>query len=190
MQSPTLAPFIIFELMLAIATGIQFQVLGLYVMDRLGISGVEGAKVAAIGFMTAAGALFATQILVLPRLRVKSRQLMLAGAVILLIATLTELMAHEIWGLLVAQAMFGVAQGLAQPGFNGGAAAALSASDQGTAAGLANAVGGAGWVVAPLLGGFMYDAIGMTAPYWINAGVASVLIAFAYRSRRLRAAIA
>jgi predicted MFS family arabinose efflux permease len=61
--------------------------------------------------------------------------------------------------------------------------------DQGAVAGLSSAAVGAGWVVAPLMGGVIYDAIGITAPFWIALAGALGMIAYAMLSKGLKAAV-
>ena len=162
------------------------QVFGLFTMDRLGVSGAQGAELTAAGFMVNALALLATQMAVLPRLKLGPHLLMAWGAGILAFGVLIQIFSPSLGALLVAQAVQGLGFGLARPGFTGGASIAVQPHEQGAAAGLVVSVNGAGFVFSPLFGGVAYEVLGMNAPLWISMALLIAMTAFALRSRRLR----
>jgi len=86
----------------------------------------------------------------------------------------------------VSQAVQGLGAGLARPGFAGGASVAVKPEEQGSAAGLVVAANGAGFVFSPLIGGVVYETVGMNAPLIITVVLLTAMMAFALRSRRLR----
>ena len=167
------------------------QVFGLFTMDRLGVAGEQGAELTAAGFMVNALALLATQMAILPRLRLRPRALMAWGAGLLALGVALQIIAPSLGALLVAQAVQGLGAGLARPGFTGGASVAVRPEEQGAAAGLVVAANGAGFVFSPLLGGVAYETVGMNAPLIITCSLVmlSAMMAFALRSRRLRNAV-
>jgi MFS family permease len=177
---------LIYGFALSMVAGITVQVLGLFTMDRLGASGSEGAELTAAGFMVSALALLATQLAVLPRLKLGPRMLMAWGAGFLALGVLIQIFAPSLGAILVAQAVQGLGAGLARPGFTGGASIAVQPHEQGAAAGLVVSVNGAGFVFSPLFGGVAYEVIGMNAPLWISVALLIFMLAFALRSRRLR----
>ena len=61
--------FLIYGFGLSLVTGITLQVFGLFTMDRLDVYGAHGAELSAVGFMVNAMTLLATQMAILPRLR-------------------------------------------------------------------------------------------------------------------------
>lgn len=186
---PRLSAYLVYGFALSVVAGILVQVFGLFTMDRLGVSGEQGAEFTAAGFMVGALAVLATQMAILPRLGFTSRQLMLWGSALMGVGVLIQIAAPGLAALLVSQAVQGVGGGLARPGFAGGASVAVRPQEQGAAAGLVGAVSGAGFIVSPLLGGVAYELIGITAPFWIAALLLAAMFAFVWRSKRLKYAI-
>ncbi|HRK64746.1 MAG TPA: MFS transporter, partial [Terricaulis sp.] len=80
MRDRRISGHLIYGFALSMIAGITVQVFGLFTMDRLGASGSEGAELTAAGFMVNALALLATQLAVLPRLKLGPRMLMAWGA--------------------------------------------------------------------------------------------------------------
>ena len=188
-RDPRLSAYLVYGFALSVVAGILVQVFGLFTMDRLGVSGEQGAELTAAGFMVSALAVLATQMAILPRLKFTSRELMLWGSALMGVGVLVQIVAPGLAALLVAQAVQGVGGGLARPGFSGGASVAVRAEEQGAAAGLVVAVNGAGFVFSPLLGGVAYELIGINAPLWIASVLLAAMFAFVWRSQRLKHAI-
>lgn len=184
-----LSGYLIYGFALSIVAGVTVQVFGLFTMDRLGVSGADGTRMIAWGFMANALALLVTQLVVLPRLNIGTRSLMIWGAAISLVSVALQIFAPNLEVLMASQALLGLGAGLARPGFTGGASVAVSPHEQGAAAGLVVAVNGAGFIFSPLLGGVVYEHFGMNAPLAITAGVLAFMCAFAVMSRRLRDAV-
>ena len=189
MRDRRISGHLIYGFALSMIAGITVQVFGLFTMDRLGASGSAGAELTAAGFMVNALALLATQLAVLPRLKLGPRMLMAWGAALLAVGVLIQIFAPSLGALLVAQAVQGLGAGLARPGFTGGASIAVQPHEQGAAAGLVVSVNGAGFVFSPLFGGVAYERLGMNAPLWISVAILMFMLAFALRSRRLRGPI-
>jgi MFS family permease len=184
-----LSGYLIFGFALSLVAGVTVQVFGLFTMDRLGVQGEQGAELAAAGFMMSALALLATQMAILPRLKLTSRSLMAWGAGLIGAGVAIQILAPSLGALLVSQAVQGLGFGLARPGFTGGSSVAVRPEEQGAAAGLVVAVNGAGFVFSPLLGGVIYERVGMNAPLMVALAIIAVMFAFVLRSRRLRTAI-
>ncbi|MGE0596593.1 MAG: MFS transporter [Hyphomonadaceae bacterium] len=178
--------YLLYGFALSIVAGVTVQVLGLFTMDRFNVEGEQGAELAAAGFMVNALALLATQMAVLPRLRLAPRALMAWGAGLLALGVLIQIFAATLGALLVALAVQGLGAGLARPGFTGGASVAVTPQEQGATAGLVTAANGAGFVFSPLLGVVVYERAGMNAPLWITVAILVAMLIFALISRRLR----
>lgn len=183
-----LSAYLIFGFALSVVAGVTVQVFGLFTMDRLGASGEQGAELTAAGFMVNALALLATQMAILPRVRLGPRGLMACGAGLLALGVGVQIISDTLAALLVAQAIQGLGAGLARPGFSGGASVAVQPHEQGSAAGLVVAANGAGFIFSPLIGGVVYENVGMDAPLIIALVLLLCMMTFALRSRRLRAA--
>jgi MFS family permease len=181
-----LSAYLIYGFALSVVAGVTVQVFGLFTMDRLDASGAEGSGLTAAGFMVNALALLTTQMVILPRLRLGSRGLMAWGAGLLALGVGVQIISDTLAALLVAQAVQGLGAGLARPGFAGGASVAVDPHEQGSAAGLVVAANGAGFVFSPLIGGVVYETVGMNAPLIIIMVLLVAMLTFALRSRRLQ----
>lgn len=189
MNDRRISAYLIYGFALSVVAGVTVQVFGLFTMDRLHAQGEQGAELTAAGFMVNALALLATQMAILPRLRLGSRGLMAWGAGLLALGVGVQIVADTLAALLVSQAVQGLGAGLARPGFTGGASVAVQPQEQGNAAGLVVAANGAGFVFSPLIGGVVYERVGMNAPLIITLALLVAMMVFALRSRRLRAAV-
>ncbi|HWA48824.1 MAG TPA: MFS transporter [Dongiaceae bacterium] len=187
-REPRLAGYLIFGFGLSIVTGTLQQVFALFLMDRLDVQGSAGAELAALGFMVSALTLLATQMAILPRLKLSVRALMAIGAGLIAAGVAIQIVATSLGALLVAQVVQGLGFGLARPGFTGGASMAAHAEEQGPVAGLVVAINGAGFVFSPMTGAVAYQALGMSAPLLISLALCGLMLAFTLMSRRLRAA--
>ncbi|WP_325059478.1 MFS transporter [Vitreimonas sp.] len=185
-----LSAFLLYGFALSVVAGVTVQVFGLFTMDRLNAAGERGAELTAAGFMVNALALLATQMAILPRLKLGPRGLMAWGAGLLALGVGVQIIADTLAALLVAQAVQGLGAGLARPGFTGGASVAVKPEEQGSAAGLVVAANGAGFVFSPVIGGVVYETVDMNAPLIIMLVLLLAMMAFALRSRRLRNAAA
>lgn len=185
-----LSGFLVYGFGLSIISGITVQVFGLFTMDRLNVSGEQGAEFAAAGFMVNALAFLATQMAILPRLKMGPRALMAWGAGLSALGVAVQIISPTLTALMVALAIQGLGAGLARAGFAGGSSIAVRPEEQGTAAGLVVAVNGAGFIFSPLLGGVIYEQVGMNAPLIITVAILLAMLAFTLRSRRLRHAVA
>lgn len=185
-----LSGYLIYGFGLSVISGITVQVFGLFTMDRLGVSGEQGAEFAAAGFMVNAFAFLATQMAILPRLKMGPRALMAWGAGLFAFGVAIQIFSPSLGALMVALAVQGLGGGLARAGFAGGSSIAVRPDEQGTAAGLVVGINGAGFIFSPLLGGVVYENAGMNAPLIITVIILLSMLAFSLRSRRLRHAVA
>ena len=76
--------------------------------------------------------------------------------------------------LLSAMAFFGLGMGMAGPGYTVSATLAVDSHEQGALAGLLGSAAGMGFVVGPIVGGFLYR-LGHTLPFWCAAGVLTLV---------------
>ncbi len=181
-----LSAYLLYGFALSLVAGITVQVFGLFTMDRLNVEGAHGAELTAAGFMVSALALLATQMAIIPRLKLSPRALMAWGGGLHGLGVAIQLLAPTFGVLLVSQGVQGLGAGLARPGFTGGASVAVTPEEQGAAAGLVVATNGAGFVFSPLVGGVVYELVDMNAPLLIALAILAAMTAFALISRRLR----
>jgi MFS family permease len=183
---PRLTGFLIYAVGMSTVTGALAQTYGFFTMDRLDVAGAKAAELAATGYMTGALALLAAQLGLLPRLRMSPRGLMILGALLLAAGVAVQAAASSHGALLASQMLQGLGFGLARPGFSSGASLAVERDVQGAAAGLVVACNGAGFIVAPLIGGVLYQSVHPLATLGVVGVLCVALAVFAWRSRRLR----
>lgn len=178
---------LLYGLALSAATAILAQTFGFFLIDRLGLTPRQAVEPTAACFMVGALAVLTAQTVLLPRLKLAPRGLMALGSALLAAGVLIQIAAPSLGGLLFAQLIQGFGFGLARPGFTGGASLAVRPEEQGAIAGLIVGVSGAGFVISPIAGGYLYEAAGATAPLWLCFAISIAMGVFARRSRRLKA---
>jgi MFS family permease len=183
---PRISGYLIYGLGLSTVTGVLQQTFTFYTMDRLNLDLATTIVYASNGLMVGALALLATQMGLLRMLKLRSRSLMVIGALVVALGVLLQIVADSLNLLLVAQFMQGVGFGLARPGFSGGASLAVRPEEQGGLAGLVTGINGAGFVLSPLAGGLLYKTMGIHAPLWLAVGTLIAMGFFAFMSRRIR----
>ena len=187
-RDPRVRSYLIFGVGISLAVGVLVQTFAFYTMDKLDVSGPAGAARSAAGFSAGAVSLLIVQLVVLPRIRLDNRHLMVLGAGLAALSVLVQIAAHDLFGLMAAQAVQGVGFGLCRPGFSTGASLAVKPYEQGALAGLVVAANGAGFVISPLAGNALYEAAGMNAPLLLCMTLLAGLALFAWFDRALRLA--
>lgn len=182
-----IAPFLVYGLVFGVINAIPIQTIAFYFIDALGFSTDLAPQLVGVGLMGGAMASLFSQLVIVQRLKLSPRTLMrIAPALFavghLLIAALPHL-GVVVFGMVLA----GFGAGLAAPGFNAAASLAVKAEEQGAAIGLANAAGASGFIIAPLLGFWLYG-FAPQAPYLFTTALALTLLVFALRSRAVGAA--
>jgi MFS family permease len=180
-----LAPYLLFGLGLSTVTGTLQQTFTLFLMDRLNVRGAEAAEQAAAGFIVGAFALLATQMAILPRLKLTARRLMSLGAGLVLAGVGVQMLAFSLAWLIAAAFVQGIGFGLARSGFAGGAMA-MRPNQHGGAAGLIVAMNGAGFIISPITGGVAYDYLGPLWPLFISLALLGAMAAHAHFNLRKR----
>lgn len=183
-----ISPFLIYGLAFGVINAIPVQTIAFYFIDRLGFSTDMAPQLVGVGLMGGAMASLFSQLVIVQRFRLTPRTLMrIAPALFalghLLIASVPHL-GVVVFGMVLA----GFGAGMAAPGFNAAASLAVKAEEQGAAIGLANAAGASGFIVAPLVGFWLY-AMTPEAPYLFTVGLSCLLFVFALRSRTIGAAM-
>jgi MFS family permease len=180
-RSPRLAPFLIYGVGLSLVTGILTQTFAFVVMDRLKVLGPESAIYTGPALTMGAMATLISQLVLIPRVRMSIRGLMLWGAGLLCLGSLLLVFAGNFAQFAFAQILLGFGQGLARPGFSGGASLASTAEEQGESAGLVAAANSIGYVVSPFIG-FGFYAWHSTAPFAFCAVVLAAMGIYSLRS--------
>lgn len=179
-RSRNVMPFLVYAITLSLVTGILTQVFVFAVMDKMGVSGTQAVQYTGPAFMVGAMAVMTAQLVLIPRLKLRNRTLMIVGCLPLLVGALLLIPAKDFATLVLAQFCIGIGQGLTRPGFSSGASLAVSPRLQGNVAGLVISANGAGYIITPLFGLFLYQYVDPSLPFWICIGLLSAMSLFAH----------
>ncbi len=163
--------FAIFSMM-----GMVQQTLGFYYQDILQLESVRSAQLFSTAMVVSSVAVLVAQFGIVQRYNGPPIRLVRFGLPFCLIGYLVLANAQNLPMLLGAMAFFGLGMGMAGPGYTVSATLAVDAHEQGALAGLMGSAAGMGFVVGPILGGFLYR-LDPTLPYWSAAGVMVMVLA-------------
>ncbi len=153
-----LRPWMIAGLLGGHAQAATMGLVGFLVLDRLGLRGDAGAgaqNIALVMFAGAAATLFA-QWGVIPTLKLGPRASCLWGISLGAAGVAALAFANTLHAITVSFAVLSLGFGLFRPGFTAGASLAVSRAEQGQSAGIVASVNGAGYIVAPAIGVWLY----------------------------------
>ncbi len=150
-------------------SGIQ-QTLGFQLQDKLGLSGIETAQMTGAALMVSAAFTFLIQVTVMQRVNLKPTQFIRMGLLSMLFGA-TVISGFDTFAVLaVGMGFLGTGLGLCMPAISAGASLAVSAEEQGAAAGLVSSCPAIGFVAGPICAGALYQVHGPLAPLF-SAGV-------------------
>lgn len=187
---PRLTGFMLFGCALWLSQAASLQALPFYVMDRLVIGPDEGLQLAGVALTAGAAALIFAQLAVIPALKTSPRVLMILGAVMVAVGNVEMVFAPNYAAIVVGFMLNSFGFGLARSGFTGGASLAVNPEEQGRVAGLTTATAGVGFLIAPLTGLWLYQAVAPAAPFVLNAALGLAGLMLAALHPRIRAAAA
>ena len=153
-----LRPWLVAGLLGGHAQAATMGLVGFLVLDRLGLRADPGAgaqNIALVMFAGAAATLFA-QWGVIPTLRLGPRASCLWGISVGAAGVAALSVAATLHAITVSFAVLSLGFGLFRPGFTAGASLAVSRAEQGQSAGIVASVNGAGYIVAPAIGVWLY----------------------------------
>lgn len=163
-------------------SGIQ-QTLGFQLQDKLQLSGIETAQMTGAALMVSASFTFLIQVTVLQRFTLKPMQFIRLGLVSLLLGA-TVISSFETFTVLaIGMAFLGTGTALCMPAISAGVSLAVSAEEQGAAAGLVSSCPAIGFVVGPISAGALYQIHGSLAPLFSAAVFFLVLVIVLIKDR-------
>lgn len=186
---PRLMPFMIYGVLIWLSQASSLQAIGFYVMDRLQADPSEGLQYAGVALTAGAGALIFAQLAVIPALKASPRTLMALGGGLILIGNAELVFASNYAAIVFGFLLNSFGFGLARSGFTGGASLSVDPEEQGRAAGLTTATAGLGFLVAPVTGLWLYQAVGPQMPFILNTIVAALGASLALLHPRIRAVV-
>ena len=178
-HSRAVLPFLVYAVSLSLVTGILTQVFVFTVMDTMNVEGREAAQFTGPAFTVGAMAILLSQLVLIPRLKLKNRHLMVIGCLPLICGALLLIFAQDFATLVFAQFLIGLGQGLARPGFSSGASLAVSPALQGNVAGLVISAKGMGFIVTPFFGLFLDEFVNPQLPFIICTTLLVAMALFA-----------
>lgn len=176
----TIFPYLLYAVGLSLIIGVLSQTFPYAIMDRMNVAGAASAQYTGPAMTMGAMATLISQLVLIPRLKLPARSLMVYGAIMLAMASLFMVWAHDFALFAFAQILFGLGQGFARPGFSVGVSLAATQEQQGDVAGLITAANGMGFVVSPLFGLGMYQYISSEAPFIFCAVVVLIMAVYAF----------
>lgn len=159
------------------AFGMVQQTLGFYFQDLLKLSDTDAAYWFSISMIASSSAMLFSQLVLVKVLAFKPKQFILLGLPFLVAGFAVLAIASNLWMLMFSMAIFGLAMGLIGPNLSAAASLTIDSHEQGALAGLMGAMAGVGFVIGPLLGGFLYG-FGIFLPYIMAALIAVAALMF------------
>ena len=160
--------------------------LAFFMQDTLGLDAHQTVQYSGAGFVVLAVSGLLTQLVLVQRLKPTPRTMMRAGVPLSLLAFVTFLSARNFFVYLGALMFLGAGLGLVRPGNAAGASLAVEPSEQGSVAGLTNAIGVLGNVFGPMLGTTLFQIVPQ-GPYILNAVLMVLALIYVLTNRQLRA---
>ncbi|MEX0645520.1 MAG: MFS transporter [Parvularculaceae bacterium] len=179
-----LRPFLIFGLVFGLINAVPIQTTAFYFIDVLDLTPEEAPQLVGVGLMGAAMASLFSQIVLVQQFGLKPNMLMRIAPAVMCLGHALIVVSDELGPLVFGLILSGFGAGMALPGFTGAAMLAVGPDEQGSAAGLANAVGASGFVISPLIGFSLYQ-IAPQASFIMTASLAFALFLFAMLSKSI-----
>lgn len=186
-RDPRILPFLLVATSLQAVQATTSITLAFFMQDTLHLTASETVRSSGVGFVVLAMSGLFTQLVLVQRLKPSPRLMMRIGIPLALLSFLTFLSAENFFVYLGALVLLGAGLGLVRPGNAAGASLAVGPSEQGSVAGLTNAIGVLGNVFGPLLGTTLFQLTPM-GPYLLNAALMLIALVFVLTNKRLRAA--
>ncbi len=184
-RDPRMMPFIIYGFLVGSAQAVNGQTLGFLIIDKLKVSPAIASGYTGVAMMAGAVAGLLAQWGLIRMLRIGPRQLMRWGAALAALGNVMMALAPNYATVVSAFALTSLGYGFCRPGFTAGASLAVDQDEQGEVAGAITAVNGACYIVAPVFGVWLYEAMG-PLPYGFNVVILLAMLAMALQNGVLK----
>ena len=174
--------FLMQALAVYICMGMVQQTLGFYFQNALHIDGAEAAKLYSFAMIVSSAAMLLAQLVLVQRVKLAPQQFILLGLPFFVIGFMILALAQNGWMLYIGMAFFGFGMGCCGPSFSAAASLAVEPHEQGALAGLIGSVAGMGFVIGPILGGFLY-AMNGSFPYLAATALAAAVLLWVISKR-------
>ena len=153
---PRIRRFVITAIALFTGFSAIQQTLGFQLQDKLLLDGIRTAQYTGSALMVSATFTFVVQVTVMQRLKLPPRVFVRTGLASLALGSLCVAAFQGFAILALGMAFMGTGLGLCMPAITAGASLAVSAEEQGGAAGVISACPAVGFVAGPVIGGSIY----------------------------------
>jgi len=151
------APYLLLGFVVFTGFSIVQQTLAFRIQDTLLLQTRETAQIYGYTMMISAATLLSAQMVLVQRLGLAPMILLRCGLPLLLVAFATLIWADTLPAFCITMALLGLGLGLCGPGFTAATSLAVSAREQGAAAGLASSIPALGFILGPLAGTALYQ---------------------------------
>lgn len=179
-----LLPFLGLGFLVTMSFGHVQMILGPLLQLRLAIGPAEATAASGITLIVVALAMIATQILVIPRLRLNNRSCVILGTVLLAAGVLLVAVTPLAYASLSGLVMGGVGMAIATPNYLGWLTGQMEQGEQGAAAGWLASAHVLGQGAGAISGGYLFT-VSAQAPLFASAILAAMaaLLAFTMKAR-------
>ncbi len=184
-RNPAVIPFIAYAMVLGFAMANNFQTLGFVVIDRLKLAPIAAQPFAGAAMMAGAMAMLVAQWGLIRLLRLTPAQLLLWGAVCVLVGNIMQAFAPTYAAIVIAFSLINVGFGFGRPGFTAGVSLAVPSEQQGAVAGALGSVMATGLIFGPILALTLYGW-SRPSPFLLNAVLMAALVVYCRLSPSLR----
>lgn len=153
---PRVRRFVLTAIALFVGFSAIQQTLGFQLQDTLSLDGVKTAQFTGLALMLSALFMFTVQVTALQRLKLSPKLFVRSGLAALCLGALCIAGFRGFPLLALGMALLGTGLGLSMPAITAGASLAVSAREQGAAAGVIAASPAVGFVSGPVIGGLLY----------------------------------
>lgn len=151
------------------------QTLGFQLQDKLALTGIQTAQLTGAALMVSALFTFAVQVTVMQRLKLSPRFFVRSGLGAMSLGALCIAAFEGMPLLMIGMALLGTGLGLSMPAITAGASLAVSAAEQGGAAGVIASCPAVGFVSGPIIGGLLYP-LSPHAPSLASAAIFALTV--------------
>ena len=169
-RDPRIARWITAGIVSGHAQAATLTCLGFFIIDRLALTPSGSEMPISIVMMAGASATLAAQWGVIPRLNLTPRTMIVAGAIVAAAGCAAMVIAHNLYGLVIAFGLASLGFGFTRPGFTGGASLAVPLGEQGGVAGAITGANGISYVAAPSIGMALYG-LNPDLPFLVSAAL-------------------
>lgn len=185
-RDPRMRIFIVMAIALFTGFSAIQQTLGFLLQDSLQLDGVRTAQLNGVAMMVSASFTFIIQLTAMQRLKLSTENFIRFGLLAMLCGAAVISGAGSFTPVAIGMALLGAGLGLAMPAITAGASMAVSAEEQGGAAGLIGACPAYGFIAGPIIAGTLYQLEPALAPLFSGTVFFIALIMLALRGRRSR----